>query len=92
MSGHQAIAQAALQGSGLDNDSAAEVPEQTREALSSLLQETQVRENGRMTFAFLCKLSLVLHPQKLCLSLKASGGVEGLRAIPGEKTILQQLK
>ena len=43
MTRHRTIAHAALHASGRDNDSAAEVPAQTREALGSLLQETEVR-------------------------------------------------
>ena len=42
ISGHHTIAQAALQAIGPDSRSAAEVPEQTREALSSLLQDSEV--------------------------------------------------
>ena len=54
MSGHHRIAQAAIGASGTEVDSNAEVPAQTREALSSLLQDTEVQHAPACLFVQGC--------------------------------------
>lgn len=87
MSGHHAIAQAALRGSGPDNNNAAEVPEQTAEALSSLLQETEVQQ------AVTClslRAVLMLHCSVLHF-IRRFPGVSEIACYPEDMTTAQQL-